>query len=121
MVLRFKLTTAASKLVFLAAAFLFFSINSDAAGALDPTFGASGRVATTVGSGARASAVAIQPDGKIVVVGDVVRGASQRDIAVVRYNANGTPDLSFGENGRVIVAISNRNEVINAVAIDGNG
>ncbi|HEX8197260.1 MAG TPA: FG-GAP-like repeat-containing protein [Pyrinomonadaceae bacterium] len=121
MVLRFKLTTAASKFVFLAAAFLFFSINSNAAGALDPTFGANGRAATTVGSGARAKAVAIQPDGKIVVVGDVVRSASQRDVALVRYNANGTPDLSFGENGRVIVAISNRNEVINAVAIDGNG
>jgi uncharacterized delta-60 repeat protein len=121
MVLRFNLTTATSRFVFLAAAFLFFSINSNAAGALDPTFGTNGRVATTVGSGARASAVAVQPDGKIVVVGDVVRGASQRDIAVVRYNANGTPDLSFGENGRVIVAISNRNEIINAVAIDGSG
>ncbi|HEX8267425.1 MAG TPA: FG-GAP-like repeat-containing protein [Pyrinomonadaceae bacterium] len=121
MVLRFKLTTAASKLVFLAAAFLFFSINSNAAGALDPAFGANGRAATTVGSGARASAVVIQPDGKIVVVGDVLRGGSERDIALVRYNANGTPDLSFGENGRVVVAISNQNEVVNAVAIDGNG
>jgi uncharacterized delta-60 repeat protein len=121
MVLRFNLTTAASKLVFLAAAFLFFSINSNAAGALDPTFGANGRAATTVGSGARASAVAIQPDGKIVVVGDVLRSGSERDIALVRYNPNGTPDLSFGENGRVVVAISNQNEVINAVAIDGNG
>ncbi|HEX8396741.1 MAG TPA: FG-GAP-like repeat-containing protein [Pyrinomonadaceae bacterium] len=121
MVLRFKLTAAASKLVFLAAAFLFFSINSNAAGALDPTFGANGRVATTVGSGARASAVAIQPDGKIIVVGDVLRSGSERDIALVRYNANGTPDLSFGENGRVVVAISNQNEVVNAVAIDGNG
>ncbi|HEX8564058.1 MAG TPA: FG-GAP-like repeat-containing protein [Pyrinomonadaceae bacterium] len=121
MVLRFKLTTAASRLVFLAAAFLFFSINSNAAGALDPTFGASGKVATTVGSGARASAVAIQPDGKIVVVGDVSRSGSERDIALVRYNANGTPDLSFGENGRVVVAISNQNEVVNAIAIDSNG
>jgi uncharacterized delta-60 repeat protein len=121
MVLRHKLTTAASKLVFLTAAFLVFSINSNAAGTLDPTFGANGRAAATVGSGARASAAAIQPDGKIVVVGDVLRSGSERDVALVRYNTNGTPDSSFGENGRVVVTISNQNEVINAVAIDGNG
>ncbi|MDQ4121615.1 MAG: FG-GAP-like repeat-containing protein [Acidobacteriota bacterium] len=120
MVLRFKFT-AAVRLVFLAAAFFIFPFNSNAAGVLDPTFGTNGRVSMIVGSGARANAAALQSDGKIVVVGYVFRAASQRDIVVARFNANGTPDLSFGENGRVVAAISNRNETAHSVAIDASG
>lgn len=45
---------------------------------------------------------ALQPDGKIVVVGEVA-GNINPDIAIVRYNANGTLDSSFGVGGKVIL------------------
>jgi len=64
-----------------------------AAGGLDPTFGNGGKVTTYVGnSNSFANAMAVQPDGKIVVA-----GGSQ----VVRYNSDGTLDTTFGTNGIV--------------------
>ena len=43
----------------------------------------------------------LQPDGKLVVAGEAgtVNGA---DFALARYNADGTPDTSFGNGGRVV-------------------
>ena len=47
-----------------------------------------------VGGGDQANAVAVQPDGKIVVAGCAVRGGIDSDFALVRYNADGTPDTT---------------------------
>ena len=49
--------------------------------------------------------VAVQEDGKAVVAGVVLRSGSGRDFAVARYNADGTPDTSFGSGGQVITAV----------------
>jgi len=64
-------------------------------GAPDPTFGDGGYVA----AGGFLSAVAFQKDGKIVVAGARGRGSESSEIMVARYNANGSPDASFGTNG----------------------
>jgi uncharacterized delta-60 repeat protein len=61
-------------------------------GSLDPTFSGDGEQTTYFDSGARA--VAIQADGKIVVI-----GASGGDFAVVRYNPNGSLDPTFSGDG----------------------
>lgn len=53
------------------------------AGVLDATFGASGTTITPIGSGAAASAVIVQPDGKIVVAGGAT--TTEDDFAVARY------------------------------------
>lgn len=68
------------------------------AGRPDPTFGAAGRV-TETRSDVRFQAFALQPDGKIVVVGN-----RQADEAVVvrRYTESGSPDATFGNAGRVV-------------------
>ena len=64
-------------------------------GSLDTSFGGTGQVSTYLGTGAvMAEDVAVQPDGKIVAVGFV-----GGQFALVRYNANGTLDTSFGTNG----------------------
>jgi uncharacterized delta-60 repeat protein len=77
-------------------------------GGLDPTFGTSGKVAVALPWGsvmgdAYASAVAIQPDGKIVVAGNVgspdPNEAWVHNYAVARFNANGSLDTSFGQGG----------------------
>jgi uncharacterized delta-60 repeat protein len=65
-------------------------------GDLDPTFGSGGQVITDFGSFDRAVAVALQADGKIVAVGQI-----DSDIAVVRYNAGGSLDPTFGTGGFV--------------------
>ncbi len=75
------------------------------AGELDSTFGAGGVVTTPIGAGDDiANAVAIQYDGKIVVVGSTVSGGgSGSDFAVVRYLADGSRDTGFGSDGKVTV------------------
>ncbi|MER7197849.1 calcium-binding protein [Streptomyces sp. CB01635] len=61
-------------------------------GTLDQSFGGGdGRVFTDFGSPDEARDVAVQPDGKIVAL-----GTSGGEAALARYNADGTPDTSFG-------------------------
>lgn len=67
-------------------------------GSLDATFGSGGIVTTSMGPSVTANAVAIQGDGKIVVAGNRPVGGTT-EIAVVRYNANGSLDSSFGSGG----------------------
>ena len=65
-------------------------------GTLDPGFGKKGIVKTSLHCGdEHTSAVAIQPDGKIVVAGSTNNGTAN-DFAVIRYNENGVLDPSFG-------------------------
>jgi uncharacterized delta-60 repeat protein len=68
-------------------------------GALDLSFGTNGKVVTPIGSSNdEARAVAVQPDNKIVVVGSAENGGAL-DFAVVRYDANGALDNTFGPGG----------------------
>lgn len=72
----------------------------DPNGSLDTSFGGDGRVTTSVGPGAdSAQAVAIQPDGKIVVAGESWTLSGFDGIDVVRYEADGQVDPTFGNDG----------------------
>jgi uncharacterized delta-60 repeat protein len=65
-------------------------------GVIDTTFGSGGKVLTDVAGGAdTAYAVAVQPDGKIVVAGSATVGASL-DFVVARYLPSGAIDATFG-------------------------
>jgi uncharacterized delta-60 repeat protein len=70
-------------------------------GSLDPSFGDGGYVETHTGSWAFANAVALQPDGKIVVAGVSYQGGDEvlSEFTLARYNPNGSPDSSFGSGG----------------------
>ena len=75
-------------------------------GPIDPTFGDGGQaIGVTVGpqSWINRSKLLTQPDGKIIQVGDLhgYNGYTSAFVAV-RYNANGTPDGTFGTNGKAI-------------------
>lgn len=79
----------------------------NANGTLDPTFGNAGITVTGFGGDDYAEAVALQPNGKIVVVGskfDTVKNLEY--FAVARYNLNGSPDTTFNSVGRRIYSIS---------------
>ena len=70
-------------------------------GELDPGFGEDGWVVTELGGGVStyASAVVVQPDGKIVVA-----GSAFNRFAVIRYLSDGSLDASFGAGGKVSTA-----------------
>jgi len=65
------------------------------AGMLDPTFGTGGQVITPIANSG-ASGLVLQPDGKLVA-----GGSSGSNLVLERYNADGTPDASFGTAGQV--------------------
>ncbi|MBC7912185.1 MAG: hypothetical protein H7Y30_16890, partial [Pyrinomonadaceae bacterium] len=93
-----------------------------AVGNLDRTFGTNGKAVTPIGPGAdRGYAMALQPDGKIVVAGASTDANGSFDTALTRYNTDGTLDQTFGTGGKVIVNLSSAGEVANAVALQSDG
>jgi uncharacterized delta-60 repeat protein len=73
----------------------------DTDGMLDPSFSGDGVVLTHFSSGAAASDLALQPDGKIVVVGSAAASGDTWGFAAARYHVDGTLDTTFGGDGRV--------------------
>ncbi|HUQ46794.1 MAG TPA: delta-60 repeat domain-containing protein [Gemmatimonadaceae bacterium] len=88
-------------------------------GSLDKDFGAVGIVTIDFDRDARAHALAIQWDGKILTGGFVNNGSSG-DAAFTRHNANGTLDRTFGIGGRLLTDFGGRN-FGNALAIQSDG
>ena len=73
-------------------------------GQLDPTFGSGGLVTTDIsGPFPAASAVLVQPNGQILVGGfvDGVNKNESGQTVLVRYNASGSLDTTFGTGGIV--------------------
>jgi uncharacterized delta-60 repeat protein len=99
----------------------FAVVRYNANGTLDSTFGVGGKVTTPVGTRDDAAyALAIQPDGKILVTGETDAG-SNYDVALVRYNTNGTLDSTFGAGGKVTTPIGSRDDTASAVAVLPDG
>jgi uncharacterized delta-60 repeat protein len=91
-------------------------------GTLDPGFGSGGIVQTDIlGGGDQANAVAVQPDGKIVVAGIALHAGIDGDMALVRYDADGTPDSSFGTGGIVTTDLGTRSDDARAIVIQPDG
>ncbi|MGD2148105.1 MAG: hypothetical protein PVH41_15550, partial [Anaerolineae bacterium] len=89
-------------------------------GELDFIFGDSGVITTAVGSANDiAYGAAVQPDGKIVVVGYTQAGR-QSDFAVVRYASHGRLDTTFGTDGIVTTDIDGGHDSAQAVALMGD-
>jgi uncharacterized delta-60 repeat protein len=108
-------------------AFAILRYNSN--GSLDASFGQNGKIITHPGplisyigniyfgrhADEYASAVVIQPDGKIVVAGKSYSYAGCYDyyggiycnpaLAVLRFNTNGIVDSSFGINGKIVDSV----------------
>ena len=68
-------------------------------GNLDPNFGVDG-VAVVGPPGAQLEAMALQPEGELLLAGSVPAGA-RRAVLVMRLLADGTPDPDFGTDGAV--------------------
>ena len=90
---------------FLAAIAVCATFTTHAApGNLDTTFGSgTGKIITAIGSGEdTARALAVQPDGKIVVAGSC-SNRSDNDFCLARYDANGVLDAGFNPNASAAI------------------
>jgi len=95
-----------------------------AAGDLDPTFGTVGMVTTDISRSTDiANAVAVQADGKLVVVGQTYKNNdfSGEDFVVTRYNTDGTLDTTFGRGGKVRTDFPGLAAVPSSVVIQSDG
>lgn len=105
-------------------------------GKLDPSFGKGdadgtpdGVVSVSLSDGDDvANALALQKDGKIVVVGTTLATDKTTNVAVARFKSDGTFDAAFGKgdadgtpDGVVSVSLSQGNDAANAVALQGDG
>ena len=100
-------------------------------GDVDSGFGTNGAVVTSfLGANAYLTEVAVQPDGKTLAVGtaetrskpsDSENYFQAYDFALVRYNPDGTLDLSFGTGGKVITDFFGDAELIESVVIQPDG
>ncbi|WP_326719998.1 calcium-binding protein [Streptomyces sp. NBC_00243] len=87
----------------------FTAVRFNANGTLDPTFDGDGKVLTSfqdVG-GAQGFDMALQPNGKFVIVG--YSGETSFDFALARYNSDGSLDTSFSGDGRVTTDLGGYN------------
>jgi uncharacterized delta-60 repeat protein len=90
-------------------------------GSLDSAFNGTGVVTTdNAGQGDYGVALALQPDGKILVAGYTYNGTNN-DLLLLRYNGDGTLDGSFNGTGMVVTALSSGNDMAAGVAVQSDG
>ncbi|HUR54053.1 MAG TPA: FG-GAP-like repeat-containing protein, partial [Gemmataceae bacterium] len=103
----------------------FVVVRYNADGSLDNTFGTGGiKTIDFAGTDDQAFDVAVQADGKIVVVGSTLTATDGDDFAVARLNTDGSLDTSFSTDGKVNIDFlggGSKDDVANAVAVAANG
>ena len=99
----------------------FMLARYSANGALDTTFGTNGVVKTDIsGADDFAENLAIDAAGRIIVVGRAT-SPTILDVALARYNPDGTLDTSFATNGVLTADFHGRGEFGQDVALDSQG
>ena len=95
----------------------WFVMRLRANGSRDDTFGGDGVVFTDFGRPfEQANAVAIQPNGTIVVGGSAAHGIYE-NWALARYLSGGALDRTFGGDGRVVLSLSSTGEEVQDLLI----
>jgi len=96
----------------------------NANGTLDASFGDAGKIVFDFfGSFDQANAAALQPDGKIIVVGSASYDSFNRDIgfALTRFNPDGTTDFGFGTGGKQITDFFDAGAKANGIVLQPDG
>lgn len=88
-------------------------------GVLDASFGTGGKVIINIDNSDNVSkAIAVQPDGKIILAG--YGTTSINFFSIARLNTNGTPDISFGVNGFASTILPSSG-IASSVVLQGDG
>jgi uncharacterized delta-60 repeat protein len=91
-------------------------------GSLDATFDSDGKAITAIGKRSSAFALALQSDGKIVVAGDTYNASGDDvEVAVVRYNHDGSLDTTFDNDGIVTTDFTGFYDTAFAVTLQTDG
>ena len=89
-------------------------------GTLDNSFGNDGKLEGNYKQGhTEFNASVLQPDGKLLVAGSAWNGIDN-DFAIARYNSNGSPDKTFGNNGQQITDLGATDEAV-SIALQPDG
>src|SRR5262249_40077211 len=65
--------------------------------------------------------IAIQPDGKIVATGNFVGAGFRTNVAVLRYNADGSLDTTFNGSGRTSFEVPGSDDAGQGIAVQADG
>ncbi len=91
-------------------------------GSLDSSFGSGGEVAFAPVASLADLAMAVLPDGKLVLGGrNVTQSLNNPTELILRYNADGTPDATFGTGGEVVDDSTYAGAFDNDIAVQPNG
>lgn len=94
-------------------------------GTLDTSFGNGGKARADFGAKKQdtATAMAVQADGKIVIVGytDIGGSSTNYEFALARFNTDGTLDTTFGSGGKVKTSFGSNSDWARAVVIQADG
>jgi uncharacterized delta-60 repeat protein len=102
---------------------VFCAVRYNSNGSLDTGWNGTGRVLTSIGgrsSSATATAVALQPDGKVLLAG-YCRTASNNDFCSARYHTDGTLDTSWNGTGKAVTPIGRSTDDAHAMALQRDG
>ncbi|MGH8573797.1 MAG: delta-60 repeat domain-containing protein, partial [Gammaproteobacteria bacterium] len=97
-------------------------------GSLDRSFGGDGRVCPNFGVQSAATALVLQPDGKLVAAGSAAESflittpgaVPASDVLLARFNPNGSLDASFGAGG-IVQTDFGRGEIATALVLQPDG
>jgi uncharacterized delta-60 repeat protein len=99
--------------------FVLLRYNSD--GSLDDTFGIGGYVTADLNVNSDiANSIALQEDGKIILAGYSYNGLDD-DVAIVRYNSDGSLDSTFDYDGKVSMDFDDTDQHIYSVGLQSSG
>ena len=91
-------------------------------GTLDAGFSGDGIVSAAAGTGnASGKGITVDTQGRILVTGSTTNTAGTTEMAIWRFNANGTDDTAFSGDGMVSAAVGTRDASGNAIAVDSQG
>lgn len=93
-------------------------------GSLDRSFDGDGFLTTDLGSSEEVNSVVVQMDGKILAAGnrfDAATGSGSTDFALVRYNADGSLDTSFGGGDGIVLTNISGLDVAHEVIVQSDG
>lgn len=95
-------------------------LNSD--GSLDASFDGDGKLTTSLSGGIDIPrSIAVQADGRILAGGWSFDGSAGYDFTLVRYNADGSLDTSFDDDGKLVVPFGTNNDELSAIALQSDG
>ncbi|MBC3806519.1 cadherin-like domain-containing protein [Undibacterium seohonense] len=97
----------------------FALVRYNSSGSLDTTFDIDGKVTTHLADWDFTRSIIVQIDGKILLAGQSQIGGNNV-FALVRYNSNGSLDTTFDTDGKVTVAIGDR-DVAYSVTVQTDG